>query len=53
MLIQWMQTLSTVDTVLFFISLFAIFVMLTIPFVLLFSVAIVDEILSNRFGNLD
>ena len=47
MLIQWMQTLSTADTVLLFLSLFAIFVMLTIPFTLLFSVAIVDEILSK------
>ena len=33
MLIQWMQTLSTADTVLLFISLFAIFLMLAIPFV--------------------
>ena len=53
MLIQWMETLSAADTVLFFISLIAIFLMLAIPFTLLFSVAIVDEILSNRFGSLD
>ena len=53
MLVQWMQTLSTADTVLLFLSLFAIFVMLAIPFTLLFSVAIVDEILSNRLGSLD
>ena len=53
MLIQWMQTLSTADTMLFFISLIAIFLMLAIPFTLLFSVAIIDEILSNRLGNLD
>ena len=53
MLIQWMQTLSTADTVLLFISLLAIFLMLAIPFTLLFSVAIVDEILSNRLGSLD
>ena len=33
MLIQWMQTLSTADTVLLFFSLLAIFVMLAIPFV--------------------
>ena len=32
---------------------FAIFLMLAIPFALLFSVAIIDEILSNRLGNLD
>ena len=53
MLIQWMSTLSTVDTVLFFISLVVIFLMLAIPFALLFSVAIIDEILSNRFSSLD
>ena len=53
MFIQWMQTLSTADTVLLFLSLIAIFIMLSIPFVLLYSVAIVDEILSNRLGNLD
>ena len=53
MLIQWMQTLSTADTVLFFISLIAIFLMLAIPFTLLFSVAIIDEILSNRFSSLE
>ena len=47
------ETLSTADTVLFFISLIAIFLMLAIPFTLLFSVAIIDEILSNRFGSLD
>ena len=52
MLIQWMQTLSTADTMLFFISLIAIFLMLAIPFTLLFSVAIIDEILSNRFDSL-
>ncbi len=53
MLIQWMSTLSTADTVLFFISLIAIFLMLAIPFTLLFSVAIIDEILSNRLSSLD
>lgn len=53
MFIQWMSTLSTADTVLFFLSLVAIFLMLAIPFTLLFSVAIVDEILSNRFDSLD
>ncbi len=53
MLIQWMSTLSTVDTMLFFISLVVIFLMLAIPFALLFSVAIIDEILSNRFSSLD
>ena len=53
MFIQWMSTLSTADTVLFFISLVAIFLMLAIPFVLLFSVAIIDDILSNRLSNLD
>ena len=53
MLIQWMETLSTADTVLLFISLVAIFLMLAVPFVLLFSVAIIDEILSNRISNLD
>ena len=52
MLIQWMSTLSTVDTVLLFISLVVIFLMLAIPFALLFSVAIIDEILSNRFDGL-
>ncbi len=52
MLIQWMETLSTADTVLLFISLAAIFLMLAVPFVLLFSVAIIDEILSNRFDSL-
>ena len=52
MLIQWMETLSTADTVLLFISLTAIFLMLAVPFVLLFSVAIIDEILSNRFDSL-
>lgn len=53
MLIQWMSTLSTADTVLFFISLVAIFLMLAIPFTLLFSLTIIDEILSNRFSSLD
>ncbi len=53
MLIQWMETLSAADTVLLFASLIAIFLMLAIPFTLLFSVAIVDEILSNRFDSLD
>ena len=53
MLVQWMSTLSTADTMLFFISLFALFLMLAIPFVLLFSVAIIDEILSNRLDSLD
>ena len=53
MLIQWMSTLSTADTVLLFISLIAIFLMLAIPFTLLFSVAIIDEILSNRFSSLE
>jgi hypothetical protein len=52
MFIQWMSTLSTADTVLFFLSIVAIFLMLAIPFTLLFSVAIVDEILSNRFDSL-
>jgi hypothetical protein len=51
MFVQWMSTLSTADTVLFFISLIAIFLMLAIPFTLLFSVAIVDEILSNRLDS--
>ena len=53
MFIQWMSTLSTADTVLFFLSIVAIFLMLAIPFTLLFSVAIVDEVLSNRFSSLD
>ncbi len=52
MFVQWMSTLSTADTVLFFFSLVAIFLMLAIPFALLFSVAIIDEVLSNRFDSL-
>ena len=53
MFIQWMSTLSTADTVLFFLSIIAIFLMLAIPFALLFSVAIIDEVLSNRFDSLE
>ena len=52
MLIQWMQTLSTVDTVLLFSRCSRSSSCSLSRSSWLFSVAIVDEILSNRLGSL-